>query len=104
MFFFSVGRFVFLAIGSIQVLDGLFFLRLNLSKCWTVCFSCDWFCPSVGQFVFLAIGSVQGLGNRFFVKDLISRLRILKNRDNSFWLIEIGLIFVGVFFDYQKVP
>ena len=30
--------------------------------------------------------------------------KTLKNRDNSFWLIEIGLIFVGVFFDYQKVP
>ena len=97
-------------------------MKAGLSKGWMVCFPCDWFCPSVGRFVFLAIGSVQvldglfslrlvlskgwteGLGNRFFVKDLISRLRILKNRDNSFWLIEIGLTFAGVFFDYQKVP
>ena len=73
MFFFSVGRFVFLAIGSVQVLDGLFFLRLVLSKCWTVCFSCDWFCPSVGQFVFLAIGSVQVLDSLFFLRLVLSK-------------------------------
>gem|GEM_PF-6796490 len=81
MFFFSVGRFVFLAIGSVQVLDGLFFLRLNLSKGWTVCFSCDWFCPSVGQFVFLAIGSVQVLDGLFFL-----RLNLSKG-----WVIDFSL-------------